>query len=102
MTHDQRVQKALGIRFDSDAGDSLTLREYFCELLHTIWDEGEGFSGKRPFGNSGWQFDVQRAIALGLADRDPSEDDGEESIDISDANDEFIGECITACFKERA
>lgn len=39
-----------------------TLREYFHELLSTLWQEGEGFSGKRPFGNSGWEYDIYKAL----------------------------------------
>jgi hypothetical protein len=23
-----------------------------------VWDEGESFSGKRPFGNSDWEYDL--------------------------------------------
>jgi hypothetical protein len=39
-----------------------SLREYFCLLLTELWAEGEGFSGKRPFGNSGWEHDVYKAL----------------------------------------
>jgi hypothetical protein len=50
---------ALGLKVDGDdAGTNLTIREYLRELLLTLWMEEEGFSGKRPFGNSGWQHDV--------------------------------------------
>jgi len=35
-----------------------TIRDYLRELFLTLWDEGEGFSGKRPFGNSGWEYDL--------------------------------------------
>ena len=56
------VEQALSTPFDSDAGDGLTLREYLGRLLVTVWKEEEGFSGKHPFGNSGWQSDV--AVAL--------------------------------------
>ena len=35
-----------------------TIGEYFEKLLLTLWDEQEDFSGKRPFGNSGWEYDV--------------------------------------------
>jgi hypothetical protein len=45
-----------------ELSDDATLREYFCELLEALWQEGEGFSGKRPLGDSGWQTNV----ALGL------------------------------------
>lgn len=49
---------ALEVRFDSDAGDNLTVLDYLRALLVTLWEEGEGFSGKRPFGNSGWEYDL--------------------------------------------
>lgn len=40
---------------DADAG---TIKEYLIKLLHELWSEGEGFSGKRPFGNSGWEYEL--------------------------------------------
>lgn len=46
---------------DNDA-DAATVRDYLTELLAAVWDEGEDFSPKRPFGNSGWQFDVVAAL----------------------------------------
>ena len=42
--------------------DGRTLREYLTDLLLTVWQEGECFSGKRPFGNSGWQSDVYHSL----------------------------------------
>lgn len=51
-------QRALAVRFDSDAGENLSVREYLQKLLETLWEEQEGFSGKRPFGNSGWDFEL--------------------------------------------
>lgn len=53
---------ALEVRFDSDAGKQLTVREYLCKLLTTLWTNGECFSGKRPFGNSGWENDLLRPL----------------------------------------
>ncbi|MDE2467956.1 MAG: hypothetical protein KGL35_04255, partial [Bradyrhizobium sp.] len=53
-----KLTDALDLKFDSDAGDGLTIRGYLRELLLTLWSEEEGFSGKRPFGNSGWQSDL--------------------------------------------
>lgn len=44
--------------YSSDLNRSLTIREYLIELVRTVWKEGEGFSGKRPFGNSGWEWDL--------------------------------------------
>lgn len=42
---------------DNDAGAS-TVRDYLRRLLAKAWLEEEGFNGKRPWGNSGWQHDV--------------------------------------------
>jgi len=50
--------------YSDDLNQSLTLREYFKKLLITLWEEGEDFSGKRPFGNSGWQYDVYKSLIL--------------------------------------
>lgn len=44
---------------DPDSGDELTIRSYFKLLLSTLMAEGESFSGKRPFGNSGWEGNLE-------------------------------------------
>lgn len=45
----------------NDAG-AVIIRDYLKALLTSLWSEGEDFSTKRPFGNSGWQRDVYRAL----------------------------------------
>ncbi len=40
-----------------------TVGEYLSELLRILWIEEEGFNGKRPFGNSGWQSEVYDTLA---------------------------------------
>ncbi len=56
---------ALDITFYCDDLDQeMSVREYFKALLSVLWDEEEGFSGKRPFGNSGWQSDVGNALEV--------------------------------------
>lgn len=37
--------------------------DYFTALLYNLWSDGEAFSGKRPFGNSSWEWDVYKALA---------------------------------------
>lgn len=50
---------ALDVSFwASDIDEQLTVREYFHRLLSTLWHEEDGFSGKRPFGNSCWQLSM--------------------------------------------
>jgi hypothetical protein len=57
------TEKYLEIKFQSgDLDEELTIRAYLQELLHTLWEEEEGFSGKRPFGNSGWKCDLKVAL----------------------------------------
>lgn len=52
---------ALDVIVDGDLGE-VPLRYYLGKLLYKIWIDGESFSGKRPFGNSGWDVDVARAL----------------------------------------
>ena len=37
---------------------TLTVRQYLRALLDKLWDEGESFDSKRPFGNSSWEYDL--------------------------------------------
>lgn len=39
-----------------------TIRDYLKKLLLALMNEEEGFSGKRPFGNSGWQNELVHAL----------------------------------------
>lgn len=60
------MDRALAVRFASDAGEG-SLRDYLYELLSTLWAEEESFSGKRPFGNSGWQYQpIEALIEAGI------------------------------------
>ncbi len=43
--------------------NATTVRGYLVALAAKVWVDGENFSGKRPFGNSGWQHEVYRALA---------------------------------------
>lgn len=48
---------------ENDA-DAKTVREYLKALLSAVWKDGESFSGKRPFGNSGWEYELYTALVL--------------------------------------
>lgn len=49
---------------ENDA-DAATIGHYLYSLLWNLWDEGEGFSGKRPFGNSSWEYDLYKPLVEG-------------------------------------
>lgn len=41
-----------------------SIRGYFRALLAELLREGEGFSGKRPFGNSSWEYELYLALYI--------------------------------------
>ena len=53
----------LDIEMQPNDDGAKTIGEYLIALARNVWIEGEGFSGKRPFGNSGWQWEVYCALA---------------------------------------
>ena len=51
------------MNFQNDA-NAKDIRSYLKALLYTLWNEGEGFSGKRPFGDSGWDYELYKALII--------------------------------------
>jgi hypothetical protein len=39
-----------------------TIGGYLVALLREVWNHGSDFSGKRPFGNSGWHYDLYTGL----------------------------------------
>lgn len=79
----------------NDAG-ATTIRIYLKKLLSTLWAEGEGFSGKRPFGNSGWDYDLYPPlITAGLIKGTLDRDGGIDTFD-EEAGRKLIAQAIEA------
>lgn len=57
------AERALDAPVDDPEGG--TVREYLVALLSRLWKEGEGFSAKRPFGDSDWEFRVYEGLIRG-------------------------------------
>jgi hypothetical protein len=77
-----------------DLNKEITIKDYLKELLIALWTEAEGFSGKRPFGNSGWQFEIYECLIKNRVVEGKLDDDGYvEEIDIKVA-DEIILDVI--------
>jgi hypothetical protein len=53
----------LDLAMEENDADAATIRDYLKELLVMVWEKDESFSGKRPFGNSGWKYDIYRTLA---------------------------------------
>ena len=59
-----------------DAGGDMTIREYLVALLGELWNKGEGFSGKRPFGNGGWEYGIYEVLIRDGAVEGTLDEDG--------------------------
>jgi hypothetical protein len=57
----------LDLEMPQNDAKAKTIRDYLKALLAKCWEEDEGFSGKRPFGNSGWKYEVYAALIKGEA-----------------------------------
>jgi hypothetical protein len=55
-------EAVLDLPLEENDGGAATVREYLEKLLATLWSEEEGFSGKRPLGDSGWQGFIEHAL----------------------------------------
>jgi len=98
VTLEEKVQAALACKFEFDeiSPEPITIRDYLRELLRLLWVEQDGFSGKRPFGNSGWHYDLMPAlIEAGLVDGSLDEDGYVDKVDDEEVDRIILG-CIAA------
>jgi len=56
------IQAVLNCPLEENDSGADTVKGYLKALLFTLWDEDEGFSGKRPFGNSGWEYELTEPL----------------------------------------
>jgi hypothetical protein len=84
-----------------DLGE-ITIREYLHKLLSKLWREEGGFSGKRPFGSSGWTLDL--VYSLVHAEMIPGDLERDEDGYIEDATydkvfaNQYVSDLIDYCF----
>lgn len=55
-------QEILALPMEENDSGATTVRGYLKALVTELWSEGESFSGKRPFGNSGWEYELYRPL----------------------------------------
>lgn len=78
----EMLHQVLHCPMDDNDARATTIGGYLGSLLVELWRANEGFSGKRPFGNSGWQWDVYKALVKnGLAEGTVFDDDGYEELE---------------------
>lgn len=92
------TQEILALPMEDNDANAETIGDYLAELFKTLWIEGEGFNGKRPFGNSGWDYQIYRTLAKANVIEGIFDDDGDLlSLDHQHA-DELIMKCIDEVF----
>lgn len=84
----------LALPMEPNDADAATIRDYLVKLLAEVWKWGEGFDGKRPFGNSDWFYDLLiPLVKAGVIDGAFDEDGYLEDSD-NDAGHELIAAAI--------
>ena len=90
--------EVLDLPMQPNDANAKTIREYLGRLLLALWNEGEGFSGKRPLGNSGWENELYLPLVKAGEIKGRVDDDGWlESAD-SKAGRKVIREAICELF----
>lgn len=91
----------LDLEIEENDADAKTIREYLKTLLITVWEKEESFSGKRPFGNSGWKYDIYRTLATHkIIEAEADIDEDGDIVDIQRSEyskaDQLISEAIAS------
>ena len=97
MTGEEMLKLPMGV---NDA-DAKTIGDYFQRLLEELWLTEEMFSGKRPFGNSGWKYDIAPALIEAKAVKGTLDEDGYVDEVDDDELDRAGCEMIYCAFKVR-
>ena len=91
--------EVLALPMPPNDANATTIGDYLEALLLAVWDQGEGFSGKRPFGDStSWKWDVSTALVQGGAVEVTLDSDGNIERFDGAARDAVIREAIDWAF----
>lgn len=69
-------QEILALPLGPNDAEAATIRDYLKALLSAVWKEQESFDGKRPFGNSDWDYDMFPALIKAGAVKGDLDEDG--------------------------
>lgn len=90
------VQRVLACPMPTNDASAGTVRQYLIKLLADCWRLEDGFDGKRPFGNSGWKYEVYGALVdAGLIEGGRDSDGYLDSCD-STEGEQLVAQAIQA------
>ena len=96
------VSKSLDYEFNCEDfyTKPITFRKFFEILLTTLWNDPESFSGKRPFGNSGWDCVIYKHLIIGGFISGEVDSDGDlRDYDENEAH-KFVSDMIKKVFEK--
>lgn len=73
-----------------DLNTEMTIKDFLKFLLKTLWIDEEHFSGKCPFGNSGWKGPIEAALIKNKIVSGKLDEDGY----IEEVNDKKVNKII--------
>jgi len=89
------IRRTLALELGANDAGEETVRGYLLHLLRKVWLDDE-FTGKRPFGNSGWRSYIGASmVAAGIIDGEFDEEGFIKRID-SKGSDQVIIACISS------
>ncbi len=93
-------REILKLKIESfDHPDETTIGDYFRLLLTELWREGECFNGKRPFGNSGWEWDLYKPLVKAGVVKGALDEEGWPEVESRDDANKIVQSLIDACFE---
>jgi HAMP domain-containing protein len=96
---DSRSVLACPMPQPNDAG-AATVGDYLGRLLCALWQEGDAFSSKRPFGNSGWRYDLAQPLIAAFYVTGILDEEG-DVVEVDEADlDATISAAIDAAFHD--
>lgn len=70
------VTLVLSFPMKENSADAKNIGEYLYKLLYNVYNMGESFSGKKPFGNGGWEYELYEALVVGDFIKGSLDEDG--------------------------
>lgn len=60
----KEIKDVLNIKFNSNDLGEISIKGYLLSLLKELWVKKDRFSGKRPFGDGGWEYELYKVLVL--------------------------------------
>lgn len=94
----ESARAVLAVPMQDNDAKAATIGEYLTKLLQGVWEDRDGFDGKRPFGNSSWEGEVYIALVEAGLVAGVMDDDSLEYME--DCDEQFADRLVDAAIQE--